>query len=203
MPCSADAMGRSGQKPVRPFLHDLKVHYTQVIHSSVPHRVVCTKPAEPWLVCWLDGRQLLGSHWSVDTASADHEQLQQDEDGRDDEAEPELPCLFLLCELLAKEDLANQLQTEHGEDPQQPQHGQPSVAFLVQADGHDGGEVGAEAVSGKERHEDQPPAQAQGKHVNVQRHQHAKDQKRAKVHEELKGGKAQPLDQLPQREQHG
>lgn len=44
----------------------------------------------------------------VDPTGADHEQLQQDEDGRRDEAEPQLP--GLLHQLLAQQHLKDELE---------------------------------------------------------------------------------------------
>lgn len=131
---------------------------------------------------------------SVDAARSYHQQLQQDEQRRHDEAEPQVSGLLLLRQLLAQQHLAHQLQAEHRQHPEEPQHGEPLLVLLVEADGHDGREVGAEAVGGKQRHEHQPPAQRRGEHVGPQSDQHAEGQKGQQVEEEFKGGKAQPLD---------
>lgn len=50
----------------------------------------------------------------VDSAVMDHEQLQENEDGRHDQAEPELPSL--LHQLLAQH-LEHKLVAENREDP--------------------------------------------------------------------------------------
>lgn len=139
----------------------------------------------------------------IDPARSDHQQLQQDEQWRDDEAEPQVSGLFLLGELLAQQNLTDQLQAEHRQHPEEPQHRQPLLVLLVQTDGHDGREVGAEAVGGEQRDEHQPPAQRGGKHIGSQSDQHAEDQQSQQVEEEFEGSEAQPLDQFPQGEQHG
>lgn len=136
----------------------------------------------------------------INAACTDHEQLQEDEKRRDDEAEERVTRRLLLGQFLAKQHLAHQLETEYGEHPEQTQHGQTLLSFLIQADGDDGREVGAETVCSKQRNEHQPPAH--GQHVHMQGHKHAEHQQRSKVEEELEGGKAEPLDQLTQREKH-
>lgn len=50
---------------------------------------------------------------SVDTARSYHEQLQEDEKRRDDEAEPQVFGLLLLGQLLAQQNFTHQLQAEH------------------------------------------------------------------------------------------
>lgn len=145
--------------------------------------------------------------WSVmstliHTACADHEQLQEDEQWRDYEAEEQVTRMIDVSQFLAKQHLTHQLEAEDGEHPEQTQNRQPLLAFLIQADGDDGREVGAEAVCGEQRHEHQPPIQG-GHPVHMHSHEHAEYKQRAKVEEKLEGGKAEPLNQLTQREQHG
>lgn len=113
---------------------------------------------------------------SVDTARSYHQQLQQDEQRRDNETKPEVSGLLLLRQLLAQQHLAHQLQAEHRQHPEEPQHRQTLLILLVEPDGHNGCEVGAEAVSGEQRDEHQPPAQCGGEHVGSQSNQHAEDQ---------------------------
>lgn len=113
---------------------------------------------------------------SVDTARSYHQQLQQDEQRWDDEAKPQVSGLLLLRQLLAQQYLANQLQAEHRQHPEEPQHCQPLLILLVEPDGHDGCEIGAEAVGREQRDEHQPPAQRGGEHVGSQSNQHAEDQ---------------------------
>lgn len=139
---------------------------------------------------------------SVDAAGANHEQLQQDEDRRHDEAVPELA--RLLCQLLAQQHLEDELEAEQGEDPEEAQHGQALLAVLEQAHRHDGREVGAQPVSRKEGHEDHPPRQrrARARAVHLQHEQHGGGQQRQPVQQQLEGREAEPLHQLPQREQH-
>lgn len=138
----------------------------------------------------------------INAACTNHEQLQEDEKWRHDEAIERVTCLLVLCQFLAKQHLTHQFEAEHGEHPKQTQHSQPLLTFLIQADGDNGCEVGAEAVCGKQRHEHKPPAQV-NQQVHAQSHKHAEYQQSGKVEEELEGGKAEPLDQLTQREKHG
>lgn len=139
---------------------------------------------------------------SVDAACSDHEQLQEDEEWRDDEAEPQVFGLLLLGQLLAQQNLAHQLQAKHCQHPEEPQHSQSLLVLLVKSDGHDGCEVRAEAVCGEQWDEHQPPTQPGGEHVDSQGDQHTEDQQSQQVEEEFEGSEAQPLDQLPEGEQH-
>lgn len=188
----------AGETPMKRVRVNHEKIWTSKIHK-ISHGSWKLLNAPALLVMWNDKHCLISS---VNTTCSDHKQLEQDEQWWHNEAKPQISGLLLLRQLLAEQHLTDQLQTEHSEHPEETQDCQALLVLLVKTDGYDGCEVCAEAVGSKQWDKHHPPAQRRTGHVSSYSNQHAEYQQCQQVEKEFKSGKAQPLDQFPQGEQH-